>query len=49
MFNFIFIARISGRRDVMGRHTSRFWSTIGLWSAFAVMATAAIALLVSLL
>lgn len=43
------IVRISSDVDVMGEHTSRFWSKLGLWIAFGVMAAAAIALLVSLL
>jgi NRAMP (natural resistance-associated macrophage protein)-like metal ion transporter len=41
------IARLSSRRAVMGRYVSGTWSRIGLWSAFAVMAAAAVALLIS--
>jgi NRAMP (natural resistance-associated macrophage protein)-like metal ion transporter len=43
------IARVSRRRDLLGEHVSGPWSQLGLWSAFAVMAVAAIALLLSLL
>ncbi|MCU1528386.1 MAG: Natural resistance-associated macrophage protein [Frondihabitans sp.] len=43
------IVRISRRRELMGRYTSGVWSRIGLWVAFAVMAAAAIALLISFL
>lgn len=43
------IIRVSGRRDIMGEHRSGIWSRIGLWIAFAAMAAAAVALLVSLL
>jgi Mn2+/Fe2+ NRAMP family transporter len=41
------ILRVSSREDVMGAHRSRFWSKLGLWVTFAVMAAAAIALLAS--
>jgi NRAMP (natural resistance-associated macrophage protein)-like metal ion transporter len=41
------IARISGRRKIMGTWVSGILSKIGLWVAFAVMAAAAIALLIS--
>lgn len=43
------IARVSNRSDVMGVHKSGFWSNLGLWAAFIVMAVAALALLKSLL
>jgi NRAMP (natural resistance-associated macrophage protein)-like metal ion transporter len=43
------IVRISSRADVMGERKSGFWSKLGLWIAFSVMAAAAIALLVSVL
>ncbi len=43
------IVRLSSRADLMGKHTSGLWSKLGLWTAFAVMAAAAIALLVSVL
>ncbi len=43
------IVRVSSRSDVMGDHKSGFWSRFGLWIAFIVMATAAIALLISFL
>ena len=43
------IARVSSRPDVMGEHKSGIWSKMGLWIAFAVMAVAAIALLISFL
>lgn len=43
------IARVSSRREVMGKYASGVWSKIGLWTAFAVMAAAAIALLISYL
>jgi Mn2+/Fe2+ NRAMP family transporter len=43
-----FIARVSSRDDVMGEHKSGAWSKFGLWTAFAVMAAAAIALMTSL-
>jgi NRAMP (natural resistance-associated macrophage protein)-like metal ion transporter len=42
------IIRVSGRKDIMGEHRSGPWSRAGLWVAFAVMAAAGIALLVSL-
>lgn len=42
------IARVSSRRDVMGEHASGWWSKIGLWTAFAVMAAGSGALLFSL-
>ena len=43
------IARISSREDIMGEHKSGLWSKLGLWIAFLVMATFAIALLLSFL
>lgn len=43
------IARISSREDIMGEHKSGAWSKLGLWIAFAVMGTFAIALLTSFL
>jgi NRAMP (natural resistance-associated macrophage protein)-like metal ion transporter len=43
------IARVSSRRKLMGQYTSGRWSKIGLWAAFAVMAAAAVALLISYL
>lgn len=42
------IARVSARRDVMGEHKSGVWSKLGVWTAFLVMAVAAVALLISL-
>jgi len=42
------IARLSSRDEVMGKYTSRFWSKLGLWTAFGVMGVAAVALLISL-
>jgi NRAMP (natural resistance-associated macrophage protein)-like metal ion transporter len=42
------IIRVSGRKDVMGEHKSGFWSKLGLWVSFIVMAAAAIALLISI-
>lgn len=42
------IARLSSRPDVMGEYRGRFWSKLGLWVAFGVMAAAAVALLVSI-
>jgi len=42
------IARVSSRRDVMGEYASGWWSKLGLWTAFGVMAAAGIALLFSL-
>lgn len=44
-----FIARVSGREDVMGEHKSGGWSKLGLWTAFVVMAVAAVALMTSLI
>lgn len=41
------ILRVSSRADVMGAYRSGFWSKLGLWITFTVMAAAAIALLVS--
>lgn len=41
------IARVSSREDVMGEHKSGFWSKLGLWTAFVVMAIFAFALLSS--
>jgi Mn2+/Fe2+ NRAMP family transporter len=38
------IARVSSRRDVMGEHKSGWISKLGLWTAFGVMALAAVAL-----
>ncbi|MES2171974.1 MAG: divalent metal cation transporter, partial [Actinomycetota bacterium] len=43
------IARISGRTEILGRNRSGRLATIVLWIAFAVMAAASIALLISLL
>jgi len=43
------IARVSTRRQIMGRHVGGIWSRIGLWAAFAIMGAAAIALAVSYL
>ena len=43
------IARVSSRKTVMGKYVSGVWSRIGLWVAFAVMASAAVALLISYL
>ena len=42
------IIRISGRADVMGEFRARFWSKLGLWITFLVMAAAAVTLLVSI-
>jgi len=42
-----FIARVSSRKDVMGEHRSKFWSQLGLWTAFAVMGVFAVALIKS--
>ena len=41
------IARITSREDVMGEYKSGWLSKLGLWTAFAIMAIFAIALLVS--
>lgn len=41
------IARLSARKDIMGEHKSGLWSKLGVWTAFAVMAVAAVALLLS--
>lgn len=41
------ILLVSSRRDVMGEHRSGFWSKLGLWVTFVLMAAAAVALLVS--
>jgi NRAMP (natural resistance-associated macrophage protein)-like metal ion transporter len=43
------IARLSSRHDIMGTYRSRFWSKLGLWTAFGIMGLAAIALLVSIM
>ncbi len=43
------IARVSSRRDIMGDHKSGWFSKLGLWTAFVVMAVFAIALLLSFL
>jgi Mn2+ and Fe2+ transporters of the NRAMP family len=43
------IIRLSGKREIMGANTSGPWSKAGLWTAFAVMAAAAVALLISIL
>jgi len=43
------IVRLSSRADVMGEHASGSWSKLGLWAAFAIMGSAAVALLVSFL
>lgn len=42
------ILRVSSRADVMGEHRSRFWSKLGLWVTFVLMAAAAVALLLSI-
>jgi Mn2+/Fe2+ NRAMP family transporter len=42
------IIRVSARADVMGEFRTRFWSKLGLWVTFVVMAAAAVTLLVSL-
>jgi len=42
------IIRVSGRADVMGEFRTRFWSKLGLWITFLVMAAAAVTLLVSI-
>ena len=41
------IARVSSRSDIMGEYRSKWLSKLGLWTAFAVMAVAALALLIS--
>jgi NRAMP (natural resistance-associated macrophage protein)-like metal ion transporter len=41
------ILLVSSRADVMGAHRSRFWSKLGLWVTFILMAAAAVALLAS--
>jgi NRAMP (natural resistance-associated macrophage protein)-like metal ion transporter len=43
------IVRLSSRQDVMGEHASGSWSKFGLWAAFAIMGSAAVALLISFL
>jgi Mn2+/Fe2+ NRAMP family transporter len=43
------IARLSSRHDIMGTYRSRFWSNLGLWTAFEIMALAAVALLISIM
>ncbi|HEY2004149.1 MAG TPA: divalent metal cation transporter [Candidatus Saccharimonadia bacterium] len=43
------IIHVSSREDVMGKHKSGGWSKLGLWACFAVMLSAAIALVVSLI
>lgn len=43
------IVRLSSRQDVMGEHASGPWSKLGLWAAFAIMGSAAVALLISFL
>lgn len=42
------IVKVSSKEKVMGDHRSKFWSKLGLWTAFVVMFAAAIALLSSL-
>ena len=42
-----FIARISASEDLMGEFKSGKWSRLGLWTAFALMAIFALALLAS--
>ncbi|MEO7722262.1 MAG: divalent metal cation transporter [Pseudolysinimonas sp.] len=42
------IIRVSGRADIMGEFRARFWSKLGLWVTFLVMAAAAVALVVSI-
>jgi Mn2+/Fe2+ NRAMP family transporter len=43
------IVRLSSRQDVMGDHASGPWSKLGLWAAFAIMGSAAVALIISFL
>ena len=43
------IARMSNRRDIMGEYRNGPWSRLGLWTAFTVMLSAALALIHSLL
>ena len=43
------IIRVSGRSDVMGEYRSGPWSRLGLWLAFAMMLSAALALMYSFL
>jgi NRAMP (natural resistance-associated macrophage protein)-like metal ion transporter len=45
----LLIIMVVTRRDIMGEHTSRAWSKVGLWLAWLVMAAASTAMLVSLL
>jgi NRAMP (natural resistance-associated macrophage protein)-like metal ion transporter len=42
------IARVSSHADVMGEYKSGFWSKLGLWVTFLIMAAAAVALLISI-
>jgi len=42
------IVKVSSKEKVMGDYRSKFWSKLGLWTAFVVMFAAAIALLSSL-
>jgi NRAMP (natural resistance-associated macrophage protein)-like metal ion transporter len=42
-----FIAKLSSRQDVMGEYKSRFWSKLGLWTAFIVMGVFAVLLIKS--
>jgi NRAMP (natural resistance-associated macrophage protein)-like metal ion transporter len=42
-----FIAKLSSRQDIMGEYKSRFWSKLGLWTAFVVMGVFAVLLLKS--
>jgi NRAMP (natural resistance-associated macrophage protein)-like metal ion transporter len=41
------IIRVSDRKDIMGEYRSGPWSRLGLWVAFAIMAAAGVALLIS--
>jgi NRAMP (natural resistance-associated macrophage protein)-like metal ion transporter len=43
------IAKVSARSDVMGEHKSGPWSRLGVWTAFAVMLAAALALIKSMI
>lgn len=42
-----FIAKLSSRHDVMGEYKSKFWSKLGLWTAFVVMGVFAVLLIKS--
>jgi NRAMP (natural resistance-associated macrophage protein)-like metal ion transporter len=41
------ITKVAARGDIMGEYKSGWWSRAGLWTAFAVMAAAALALVYS--